>query len=63
MIELSATPDRSDGERLKVTYCGFFVALVRIAAELEEWFPLADLEPGDVNPGPSWDMWVSLGPC
>jgi hypothetical protein len=29
VVELSATPDRNDGERLKVTYCGFFVALVR----------------------------------
>ena len=38
VVELSATPDRSDGERLKVTYCGFFVALVRTAAELEQWF-------------------------
>ena len=26
VVELSATPDRNDGERLKVTYCGFFVA-------------------------------------
>jgi hypothetical protein len=24
VVELSATPDRNDGERLKVTYCGFF---------------------------------------
>jgi hypothetical protein len=45
VVELSATPDRNDGERLKVTYCGFFVALVRTVAELEQWFPLADLQP------------------
>jgi hypothetical protein len=45
VVELSATPDGSDGERLKVTYCGFFVALVRTVAELEQWFPLADLQP------------------
>jgi hypothetical protein len=45
VVGLSATPDRNDGERLKVTYCGFFVALVRTAAELEQWFPLAELEP------------------
>jgi hypothetical protein len=25
VVELCATPDRNDGERLKVTYCGFFV--------------------------------------
>jgi len=24
VVGLSATPDRNDGERLKVTYCGFF---------------------------------------
>ena len=45
VIELSATPDRNDGERLKVTYCGFFVALVHTVAELERWFPLADFRP------------------
>jgi hypothetical protein len=45
VIALSATPDRNDGERLKVTYCGFFVALVRTVAELEQWFPVAELEP------------------
>jgi hypothetical protein len=25
VVELSATPDRNDGERLKITYYGFFV--------------------------------------
>jgi hypothetical protein len=45
VIGLSDTPDRNDGERLKVTYCGFFVALVRTVAELEQWFSPADLEP------------------
>jgi hypothetical protein len=45
VVGLCATPDRSDGERLKVTYCGFFVALVRTVAELEQWFALSDLEP------------------
>jgi hypothetical protein len=45
VVELSATPDRNDGERLKVTYYGFFVAVVRTVAELEQWFALSDLEP------------------
>lgn len=45
VVELSATPDRNDGERLKVTYYGSFVDLVRTAAELEQWFPLTDLQP------------------
>jgi hypothetical protein len=33
VVELSATPDRNDGERLKVTYCGFFVECSAIAAD------------------------------
>lgn len=45
VVELSATPDRNDGERLKVTYYGYFVAVVRTVAELEQWFALSDLEP------------------
>jgi hypothetical protein len=45
VVGLSATPDRNDGERLKVTYYGFFVAVVRTVAELEQWFALSDLEP------------------
>jgi hypothetical protein len=45
VIELSATPDRNDGERFKVTYYGFFVALVSTVAELEQWLALSDLEP------------------
>lgn len=44
VVELSATPDRSDGERLNVTYHGSFVAVVRTVAELEQWFALSDLE-------------------
>jgi hypothetical protein len=50
VVELRATPDRNDGERLKISYCGFFVALVRTVAELETWFPLADLEPDTLTP-------------
>jgi hypothetical protein len=45
VVGLSATPDRNDGERLKVTYYGFFVAVVRTVGELEQWFALSDLEP------------------
>ena len=50
VVGLSATPDRNDGERLKVTYYGFFVALVRTVAELEQWFALSDLEPETLIP-------------
>jgi hypothetical protein len=45
VVGLSATPDHNDGERLKVTYYGSFVAVVRTVAELEQWFALSDLEP------------------
>jgi len=33
VVELSATPDRNDGERLKVTYYGSFVESSGIAAD------------------------------
>jgi hypothetical protein len=45
VVRLAATPDHNDGERLKVTYYGSFVAVVRTVAELEQWFALSDLEP------------------
>ena len=50
VVALSATPDGNDGERLKITYRGFFVALVRTVGELETWFPLSDLEPEALTP-------------
>ena len=56
VVELRATPDRNDGERLKISYCGFFVALVRTVAELETWFPLADLEPDTLTRAVRWRM-------
>ena len=59
VIELRITPDRNDGERLKVTYCGSFVALVRTVAELETWFPLADLEPETLTPMAPEGAWSS----
>lgn len=45
VIGLALTPDRHDGEWLKVSQCGAFVALVRTVAELGQWFPPAALEP------------------
>ena len=44
VVELRATSDGNDGERLKVTYCGFIITDVQTVAELEQWFPLAELE-------------------
>lgn len=45
VVQRSGTPDSSDGQQLRVRYHGFYVADVRTVAELEQWFPLADLEP------------------
>jgi hypothetical protein len=45
VVELAGTPDRHDGTWIRVRLHGFFVADVRTVAELEQWFPLAELEP------------------
>jgi hypothetical protein len=45
VITLSGTPDHHDGEWLRVSFHGFHIADVRTVAELERWFPLAELEP------------------
>jgi hypothetical protein len=44
VIHLTATSDNRDGEWLRVSYCGVWVADVRSPGELEQWFPLASLE-------------------
>jgi hypothetical protein len=44
VVQLSGTPDRHDGEWLRVRYHGFHVADVRDVADLEQWVRLADLE-------------------
>ena len=44
VVERSGTPDHGDGQQLRVRYHGFYVADVRTVAELEQYFPLADLE-------------------
>jgi hypothetical protein len=45
VIELTGTPDHRDGQWLRVSRYGVHVADVRTPAELEAWFPLAELEP------------------
>jgi len=45
VIHLSSTPDHRDGEWLRVSLHGSHVADVRSVAELEQWFPVAGLEP------------------
>jgi hypothetical protein len=57
VIERSGTPDNTDGQQLRVRYHGFYVADVRTVAELEQWFPLADLEPDGLSAA------VTMGPA
>jgi hypothetical protein len=45
IVHLTGTSDNSDGDRLRVCQYGFWAADVRTVAELEQWFPVADLEP------------------
>jgi hypothetical protein len=44
VVRLSGTPDKCDGEWIRIRQHGFHVADVRSIAELEQWFPLASLE-------------------
>jgi len=63
VVERSGTPDNSDGQRLRVRYCGFHVADVRTVAELEQWFPLSELEPDRLIPqsGFAGACWLIAG--
>jgi rhodanese-related sulfurtransferase len=44
VVRLSLTPDRHDGEWIRLKQFGAFHADVRTPAEVERWVPLADLE-------------------
>jgi hypothetical protein len=45
IVHLSVTPNHHDGEWLRVSYCGRWVADVRSVAELAQSLEVADLEP------------------
>jgi len=45
VIRLSGTPDRHDGEWIRVRQHGCWVADVRSVREIERWIRLAELEP------------------
>jgi hypothetical protein len=47
VVRLSGTPDKRNGEWLRVRQYGYHTADVRSLAELERWFDLADLEPDE----------------
>jgi hypothetical protein len=44
VVHLSATPGKRDGEWLRVSYCGFWVADVRSVAEIEQWVSREELQ-------------------
>lgn len=44
VVQLSVTPNRQDGKRIRLKFCGYYVADVRSVAELSEHVDLADLE-------------------
>jgi len=48
IIRRTATPDHHDGEWLRVCQFGCYVTDVRTPAELERYFPLAELEPNSL---------------
>jgi hypothetical protein len=47
IVHLENTPDRRDGEWLRVTLHGSWVANVRTPADLERYFRLSELVEGD----------------
>jgi hypothetical protein len=49
IVHLSGTPNNRDGQWFRVCQHGFWTADVRTVAELERWFPLADLEPDGLS--------------
>jgi hypothetical protein len=47
IVTLEGTPNHCDGPWLRVTQHGFWTADVRSVAELERFFPLAELREDD----------------
>jgi hypothetical protein len=43
IVQLSWTPDHHDGQWVRLRHCGFYLADVRTAGDLERYLPLADL--------------------
>jgi len=61
VIRLTGTPDRHDGEWLRVRYYGWFVADVRAVEHLAEYFDLAELaEDGLVDRPPHGVVHAAL---
>jgi hypothetical protein len=50
VIELTGTPDHHDGQWIRVSQYGFWVADVRTITGLERWFPLAELTKETLKP-------------
>jgi hypothetical protein len=50
VVRLIGTPDKHDGEWLRVCYYGYHVADVRTVAEIERWVCLAELKLDTLRP-------------
>src|SRR5215471_3010319 len=44
VIDMTATPDRHDGESFRVSHHGYWVGYAQSVPELERWIDLRDLE-------------------
>ncbi len=44
VVRLACTPDRHDGEWLRIRHLGWYIRDTRSIAELEQYVSLADLE-------------------
>lgn len=52
VVRLTGTPDRHDGEWIRVRYSGWYVADVRTVEHLAEFLDLADLAEDALGLGP-----------
>jgi hypothetical protein len=41
--QMTATPDRHDGESFRVSYCGYHVGYARSVTELQQWIEFSEL--------------------
>jgi hypothetical protein len=50
VVRLTCTPDRHDGEWLRIRYLGYYVHDARSVMELESYIPLSELEDALARP-------------
>jgi hypothetical protein len=62
VVQLTCTPDRRDGEWLRIRYLGYYVHDARSVMELERYIPLSELEDALRQPGLS-SVVFQTNPC